>query len=158
MTTSTRNLPGAHLIAQFEGSHEHFPAYHQLAMRLAEEASHDPTAATTLVSVVDRYTSHLHVHHTAEEIELFPAVVHAQPDLGEAVAELLAHHASLAELLERVHRATRRVQQADDAGRSEAVNQLVGELVDLHELVERHLAFEEATINPVIAKWTAWPF
>ena len=156
MTTST--TPGAQLVAQFTGSHEHFHDYDQIAAKLIADAATDPAVARHLVHLADHYVSHLHVHHTAEEAELFPAVRHAAPELSGAIDELYRQHGVLAEQLRLVRAASGALARADDDGVPDALAALSLELAELRRIVVDHLDFEEESIVPVIESWTAWPF
>jgi hemerythrin-like domain-containing protein len=99
---ATTTHPGDHLVAHFQSSYTHFPQYHAAALDLAAKAGSDTVAHARLVRLVAQYVQHLHIHHTAEEVELFPAIRRAAPDLSDSVDSLLDQHHELAAHLETV--------------------------------------------------------
>ena len=156
----TTAVPGAHLVAQFTSSHDHFPRYHELAMALAEAARTDARASEQLRHVIEQYVHHLHLHHTAEEIELFPAIQRTAPELADSIETLLSQHEQLAAQLDVV---TTRLATFGDAAigtteRQAAFDSLVDALATLSDVVTLHLEFEESTTVPVISSWADWPF
>jgi deazaflavin-dependent oxidoreductase (nitroreductase family) len=83
----------------------------------------------------------LHNHHTDEDIAMFPYLAHRYPELGGTVERLRAEHETIAALVEDL-----RAVIADGADPL-----LVRSEVDrLTDKLERHLAYEEEQLIPVL--------
>lgn len=81
----------------------------------------------------------LHVHHSAEDGGMFPAIAAARPDLADVLERLRAEHGVVAELIGRLDRVVR----AGDGPVLPEVDALI-------ERLEAHLDWEEAQLVPVL--------
>ena len=97
------------------------------------------------------YCQLLHSHHGGEDDLLFPAVRRAAPHLDAAMDRLESDHREVATLLDEIEAL------ADDLERVPARHALVEVLNRLSAELLEHLAFEEATIGPVLDGWDGWP-
>ncbi|GAA3131525.1 nitroreductase/quinone reductase family protein [Planomonospora alba] len=84
----------------------------------------------------------LHQHHTHEDTGLFPALAGQRPDLAPVLERLDEEHRKIAALLDELQR----VVSADGADRL----LVLSEVERLTEEVERHLAYEEEQLIPVL--------
>lgn len=88
------------------------------------------------------YRTYLEEHHGVEDAVLFPAVTEVEPALKAVVEDLAAQHDALHELLPRID---------DLLGRDDPpAAELAAAFSSLRELLEPHLATEEAELVPVI--------
>ncbi|MFJ7077952.1 nitroreductase/quinone reductase family protein [Streptomyces sp. NPDC098781] len=84
----------------------------------------------------------LHNHHTGEDIALFPHLSDRHPELAPTLDRLREEHERIAELVEALRHTVSADHSEPGAARAE-VERLAGEL-------ERHLAYEEAELIPVL--------
>lgn len=100
------------------------------------------------------YCRFVHLHHTGEDIHIFPALRTSDPALNPVVDKLEADHRRVAEILHEVEGAARELRDADNSTSR-------GELRDaLHRLAETllvHLDYEEINISPTLRTWQSWP-
>jgi deazaflavin-dependent oxidoreductase (nitroreductase family) len=83
----------------------------------------------------------LHNHHTGEDIAMFPYLAHRHPELGGTVERLRAEHETIAALVEDLRAVI--AAGADPLLVRSEVDRLTDEL-------ERHLAYEEEQLIPVL--------
>lgn len=95
-----------------------------------------------------RYRMTLHGHHEAEDNRMFPHLRAVQPALLPVLERLTAEHALLEPLLERGDRAFAALPNATLA---------TAVLAELSAVLERHLAFEEATVIPLFREVKTFP-
>jgi iron-sulfur cluster repair protein YtfE (RIC family) len=98
------------------------------------------------------YCRFVHGHHGNEDVNLFPAVKKAEPALRKAVDRLAADHRRVSDLLDEIEAAARFLNE-ETATRTRMTSAL--EALSQHLL--EHLAFEEKTLGPVLARWNRWP-
>ena len=96
-----------------------------------------------------RYCSHVHAHHGAEDVLLFPALRAADPAIGSVVDRLEADHVRVSDLLDVVEAAARALTDTDagDARRS-----VIDGLQDLHVHLLEHLDYEELKAGPTMRR------
>jgi hypothetical protein len=96
-----------------------------------------------------RYCHHVHAHHGAEDVLLFPALRAADPSIDPVVDRLEADHVRVSHLLDAVEAAARALTDGDGEARLRVVD-------GLHELrvhLLEHLDYEEAEAGPVIRRF-----
>lgn len=98
------------------------------------------------------YCRFVHGHHGNEDVNLFPAVKKAEPSLRKAVDRLAADHRRVSDLLDEIEAAARFLSE-DAASRT----RMTAALGQLSQHLLEHLAFEEKTLGPVLARWSRWP-
>lgn len=89
----------------------------------------------------DSYRTALHGHHTAEDTHIFPDLRKNHPDLAAALDTLTEQHHRIDPVLERGDVAFANLAHPEEA---RAV------LAELKQLLDEHLAFEEANITPAL--------
>ena len=100
------------------------------------------------------YCRFVHAHHTIEDAALFPMVRKQDPSLNRVVDRLEEDHLTVHHITERIAAAAQRV-ASDASGVSRF--ELVAALTELEEHLLGHLAFEEASLGPLLSTWQAWP-
>jgi hypothetical protein len=138
---------------QLASSIEEGAASTDVQVRLREMQSRSPLFQLRVNCM--RYCRFVHAHHGAEDAMLFPSVRRSAPHLAQVVDRLESDHRKVADLLDAIE-----VTATDlgGAGDSAIRARLVGALGDLSTLLLEHLAFEEASLGPVLAGWQHWPF
>jgi hypothetical protein len=96
-----------------------------------------------------RYCSHVHAHHGAEDVLLFPALRAAEPSIGPVVDRLEADHARVSDLLDAVEAAARALTDTDGG---DARRRVIDGLQDLHVHLLEHLDFEERQAGPTMRR------
>src|SRR3979411_3294802 len=96
-----------------------------------------------------RYCSHVHAHHGAEDVLLFPALRAANPSIGPVVDRLEADHARVSDLLDVVEAAARAL---TDTNGDDARRRVIDGLRDLHVHLLEHLDYEELNAGPTIRR------
>ena len=96
-----------------------------------------------------RYCSHVHAHHGAEDVLLFPALRSADPSIEPVVDRLEADHARVSDLLDIIEAAARALTDTDAGG---ARQRVVDGLQDLHVHLLEHLDYEERNAGPTIRR------
>lgn len=99
----------------------------------------------------------LHLHHTGEDIGLYPMVLQNDPSTAELVADMDADH-------KRIDPAIAAFEQAARAYRTDetAAGQLLDALTDLEAVLLPHLEREETVMMPVVSccvterEWQDW--
>lgn len=100
------------------------------------------------------YCRFVHAHHTIEDAAVFPMVRKHAPALGRVVDRLEEDHLTVHHITERIAAAAEQVATAaTEASRRE----LVAALSALEERLLAHLAFEEASLGPLLSTWDRWP-
>jgi hemerythrin-like domain-containing protein len=94
------------------------------------------------------YRATLHGHHEAEDAGVFPAVRNEHASVGSIIDRLVADHRRIDPILERGDRAFAALPEVEDA------RGVVGELA---ELLDAHLALEEAEVIPFLRDAKAFP-
>ena len=100
------------------------------------------------------YCRFVHAHHTIEDAALFPVVRKHDPALNRVVDRLEEDHLTVHHITERIAAAAQRV-----AGDASGVSrfELIAALTELEEHLLDHLAFEEASLGPLLSTWDSWP-
>jgi hypothetical protein len=96
-----------------------------------------------------RYCRHVHAHHGAEDVLLFPALRATDPEIGPVVDRLEADHARVSDLLDAVEAAARAL---TDTEAGDARQRVVDGLGELHVHLLEHLDFEELNAGPTIRR------
>jgi hypothetical protein len=96
-----------------------------------------------------RYCSHVHAHHGAEDVLLFPALRAVDPEIGPVVDRLEADHARVSDLLDVVEAAARALTDADSG---DARQRVIDGLQGLHVHLLEHLDYEEANAGPTMRR------
>jgi hypothetical protein len=94
-----------------------------------------------------RYCSHVHAHHGAEDVLLFPALRAADDSIGPVVDRL--DHARVSDLLDVVEAAARALTDTDGAG---ARLRVIDGLRELHVHLLEHLDYEERYAGPTMRR------
>ena len=96
-----------------------------------------------------RYCSHVHAHHGAEDVLLFPALRASDPAIAPVVDRLEADHVGVSDLLDVVEAAARALTDTD-AG--DARQRVIDGLQDLHVHLLEHLDYEERGAGPTMRR------
>jgi Hemerythrin HHE cation binding domain len=96
----------------------------------------------------------VHMHHSIEDADMFPALRRSNPELGAVVDRLESDHGAISMLLDDVESSAR---DLDDALTSVVRDQLVKALRDLATRLLEHLAYEEENIATTMRSWERWP-
>jgi hypothetical protein len=96
-----------------------------------------------------RYCSHVHAHHGAEDVLLFPALRAADPTIGPVVDRLESDHARVSDLLDVIEAAARALADTDGG---DARQRVIDGLQDLHVHLLEHLDYEERNAGPTIRR------
>jgi hypothetical protein len=96
-----------------------------------------------------RYCGHVHAHHGAEDVLLFPALRAADPSISPVVDRLEADHARVSDLLDVVEAAARALTDTDGA---DARRRVIDGLRDLHVQLLEHLDYEERHAGPTMRR------
>jgi hypothetical protein len=96
-----------------------------------------------------RYCRHVHAHHGAEDVLLFPALRGVDPSIGPVVDRLEADHARVSDLLDAVEAAARSL---TDTNGGDARRRIIDGLQDLHVHLLEHLDYEERQAGPTMRR------
>jgi len=96
-----------------------------------------------------RYCSHVHAHHGAEDVLLFPALRASDPSIGPVVDRLEADHERVSDLLDVVEAAARALTDTDG---DDARRRVSAGLQDLHVHLLEHLDYEERNAGPAMRR------
>jgi hypothetical protein len=96
-----------------------------------------------------RYCGHVHAHHGAEDVLLFPTLRTADPAIGPVVDRLEADHARVSDLLDAVEAAARALTDTDGG---DARQRVIDGLHELHVHLLEHLDYEERNAGPTIRR------
>jgi hypothetical protein len=96
-----------------------------------------------------RYCRHVHAHHGAEDVLLFPTLRAANPSIGPVVDRLEADHARVSDLLDVVEAAARAL---TDTNGDDARRRVIDGLRDLHVHLLEHLDYEESYAGPTMRR------
>jgi Hemerythrin HHE cation binding domain len=96
-----------------------------------------------------RYCRHVHAHHGAEDLLLFPALRAADPSINPVVDRLEADHLRVSDMLDVVEAAARALTDTDVA---DARRRVIEGLQDLHVHLLEHLDYEELNAGPTIRR------
>ncbi len=96
-----------------------------------------------------QYCQLLHGHHTGEDVELFPRLRQANPEIGPAVDQLVREHQVVSDLLDAIEADAERLVGDDSAA---ARSRVSASLAELSEALLVHLEFEEAAAGPTIRR------
>lgn len=100
------------------------------------------------------YCRFVHTHHTIEDAALFPMVRKHDPSLRAVVDRLEEDHLTVHHITERIAAAAEHLgASGPDASR----DSLVVALQELEAHLLAHLAFEEASLGPLLSTWERWP-
>ncbi|WP_421120581.1 hemerythrin domain-containing protein [Aquihabitans daechungensis] len=115
----------------------------RLANATASYDRQDPPRTRALVRWCAGFIAELHCHHTIEDDAFFPALVARVPEAAELIARTDADHAAMDELFVRLEAGSSTVAAGGSA------NQLHEAARDLADLLDEHLAFEDAEVIPL---------
>jgi hypothetical protein len=96
-----------------------------------------------------RYCGHVHAHHGAEDVLLFPTLRSADSSIGPVVDRLEADHARVSDLLDVVEAAARALTDTDGG---DARRRVIEGLRDLHVHLLEHLDYEERYAGPTMRR------
>jgi hemerythrin HHE cation binding domain-containing protein len=96
-----------------------------------------------------RYCRHVHAHHGAEDVLLFPTLRAADPSIGPVVDRLEADHARVSDLLDVIEAAARALTDTDG---DDARRRVIDGLRDLHVHLLEHLDYEEHNAGPAMRR------
>lgn len=100
------------------------------------------------------YCRFVHAHHTIEDAAIFPMVRKHDPSLRSVVDRLEEDHLTVHHITERIAAAAEQLGASEtDASR----DTLVAALQELEAHLLAHLAFEEASLGPLLSTWQRWP-
>lgn len=105
-----------------------------------------PARARAVAGYVDDFCDSVHHHHSAEDDVLWP-VLAASAGAHVDLAELSDDHAALDPLLGRIRAGAARFRTAPD---EDAATALAVDLGELRDVLEEHIADEEASVLPAI--------
>lgn len=95
----------------------------------------------------------VHGHHGLEDRAIFSAIRRTDPALEPVVDRLESEHRGVAALLHEVEAAA---EGLDDSGDEAGRMPLVAALGRLREVLLAHLAFEEESLEPALARMSSW--
>ncbi|MGD9711106.1 MAG: hemerythrin domain-containing protein [Thermomicrobiales bacterium] len=101
-----------------------------------------------------RYCRFVHGHHTLEDAALFPMVRRKDPSLRRVVDQLEEDHLVVHHITERIATEAGKVVAYDSF---ETRADLAQALDDLETHLLKHLAFEEASLGPLLSTWNQLP-
>jgi len=101
------------------------------------------------------YCRVVHMHHTGEDMHIFPALRRSNPALDPVVDRLEADHRRVSDICDAVQIGADELVRDDTASTR---GHVVTALNDLSEHLLVHLAYEEENISPTLRTWTHWPF
>jgi hemerythrin HHE cation binding domain-containing protein len=96
-----------------------------------------------------RYCSHVHAHHGAEDVLLFPALRSVDPSIEPVVDRLEADHARVSDVLDVIEAAARALTETDGG---HARQRVIDGLQNLHVHLLEHLDYEERNAGPTIRR------
>jgi hypothetical protein len=96
-----------------------------------------------------RYCSHVHAHHGAEDVLLFPTLRAADPAIGPVVDRLQSDHSRVSDLLDAVEAAARELTDTDGG---DARQRVIDSLQEVHVHLLEHLDYEERNAGPTIRR------
>ena len=96
-----------------------------------------------------RYCGHVHAHHGAEDVLLFPALRAADPAIDPVVDRLEADHARVSDLLDAVEAAACALTETDGG---DARRRVIDGLSELHVHLLEHLDYEEQNAGPTMRR------
>lgn len=100
------------------------------------------------------YCRFVNAHHAFEDQALFPTIRAQDPSLSAVVDRLEADHLVVHAITDWIAAVADRV-PSDASGVSRF--ELVAALTELEEHLLGHLAFEEASLEPILSSWDSWP-
>jgi hemerythrin-like domain-containing protein len=152
--------PGEGLVRQLKWVHDLIRHDLGVVRGLADEvhaglaADDAKTALRSLRIDCVRHCRFIHMHHTLESAELFPALKRSNPALAPVVDKLDADHRQVSIHLAEVEAACDALaRDHDPAARARLVAGLRALATDLLA----HLDFEEEHISPTLRTWDGWP-
>ncbi|MFD2094022.1 hemerythrin domain-containing protein [Blastococcus deserti] len=118
----------------------------------AGTATADPARGTAIGRYVADFCDSIHSHHSAEDDVLWP-VLAASAGTHVDLAELSDDHAALDPLLARLRAAARAF--AARPASEDAATALAVELAELRDVLDEHIADEEATVLPAVEEYVS---
>jgi hemerythrin-like domain-containing protein len=115
---------------------------------LSKVAAGDTSRVEALRNEWQWYHGALHGHHGMEDGNVFPGMQKEHPELAATIERLSSDHHKIDPILERGDRAFAELPKTDAA---------IGVVNELIELLEPHLALEEAEIVPFLRQAKAFP-
>lgn len=107
-------------------------------------ATIDPDTATLLGMWFGFFTRHLHTHHTAEDVDLYPLLARRDSTFQSSIASLDADHHALTDLMTKVEMGFEHLKATtNETDRATLKNALVETLSALQTKLNKHLDYEE---------------
>jgi hypothetical protein len=100
------------------------------------------------------YCRFVHMHHTIEDVALFPELRRTNPELNPVVDRLESDHRKVSDYLDDISAVTKELGRNDTP---ENRKRLIDGLDELSTLLLAHLEYEEIEISPALLQWTQWP-
>ncbi len=100
------------------------------------------------------YCRFTHLHHTHEDVSLFPALRAFDPALESVVDRLEADHRLVSDILDQIEAGAGRL-TGDDTPVTR--RQIMDSLAALAQHLLAHLDYEEDAISPALRQWPSWP-
>lgn len=115
----------------------------RLANATAPFDRQDPRRTRALVRWCSGFLAELHCHHTVEDDVMFPALVVRVPGAAELIERTDADHAAMDEIISRMEAGLSALRSGGSAA---ALHEGASDLADL---LDDHLAFEDAEVVPL---------
>ena len=109
----------------------------------------DTERAAAVGTMLGNFDKLLHVHHEGEDLYMYPKLAERAPACGLHVAQMLEHHAQVAERLEVIAPIRERWTSTADASLGE---DLADRYEKLSELLKVHLRREVTEVTPAVEK------
>lgn len=120
------------------------------ARRLADATAaydrQDPRRTRALVRWTEGFIAELHCHHTIEDDAMFPALVARVPGAAELIDRTDADHAAMDLIMERLETGAKILRMGGSP------RKLHEAATDLADLLDVHLAFEDAHVIPLFER------
>lgn len=118
----------------------------RLAGATASHDRQDPRRTRALVRWCTGFVAELHCHHTIEDEVMFPALVERIPAAAEQIARTDADHAEMDRIMTALEAGLEQLRLGGSAG------PLHRAATDLADLLDDHLAFEDAEVIPLFER------
>lgn len=114
----------------------------RLADVTADYDRQDPRRTRALLRWCDGFIAEIHCHHTIEDDVMFPALVERAPEAGALIEQTDADHAAMDQIMSRLENGVKQLALGGSPSR------LHGAALDLADLLDVHLAFEDDHVIP----------
>ena len=165
----TVDLPGEHLVRELRWVHDLLRNDLARLRILSDRVAADATPESIRAEIAElqttsplwklrvnclAYCRFTHLHHTHEDVSLFPALRAFDPALESVVDRLEADHRLVSDILDQIEAGARRLTEDDTAATRRQITDALGALAQ-HLLA--HLDYEEDAISPALRQWQTWP-